>query len=178
MSKEKRFSVTRKILFVVILAGVNLSCTEAKDALDDRSAVVDERTAVRQYAAAANAIREQQDSWVKAYQKATALRDTKALKSAISDTVLPKLKIYRKKLMSVPTGTDVLRSTHAILVEAHAALDDQLRAFVENLSPDTHDSHRRQFAAGLSAFHRSQSRYRQKIQVYYKSIGVTLSENP
>ena len=153
-------------------------CSKAQEAQSEHERAYAERSAVNKYANAVSAMMSEQKTWTDRYKLATERKDFDGLRNTLVDAVLPALNQIIQSLESAPTETDSLRGIHGSLVAAYRRLAEDLNAFVTGLHAENYNDHRKALATRLTHFHRDQRVYREQIQAYYESVGVTLIAPP
>jgi len=168
--------VTPMVVLGVLCALVG--CSKAQEALSDQERAHTVRSALRAYADGVSTMAAEQEHWVEKYKKATERKDFDSLRNTLLESVLPTLDKTIKSLEAVPAETDSLRKIHGSLVKAYQRLAEDLQAFATGLNAENYNDHRKTLATRLTRFHRDQRVYREKIQDYYESVGVTLVASP
>jgi hypothetical protein len=155
-----------------------VGCSKAQEALSEQERAHAVRNAVNEYANAVSSTMPEQKTWTDSYKESTERKDFAGLRETLLDAVLPALNQTIQSLESVPTETDSLRGIHGSLVAAYRRLAQDLNAFATGLNAENYNEHRKSLASRLTHFHHDQRVYREQIQAYYESVGVTLIAPP
>ncbi len=131
--------------------------------------------AIVRYSEAARQADEAARALTQAWNRAMSLDDVAALKKAMRQDVIPKMKAYIEALEAVPTQTSELARIHAALVQANRTFADEVGKFVEELREDHRVEPLEALRKALAERAAAEKRYLASIETYYAAHGIELA---